>query len=43
MLDRPICRKCEHCLSVDIDGNIQCLRLHSGKEKVYCRDFKAKP
>ncbi|MEM2498220.1 MAG: hypothetical protein QXR81_07595 [Candidatus Nezhaarchaeales archaeon] len=38
-----LCRGCEYCRSVDIDGKVDCdLYLFGGREKAYCRGYKAK-
>jgi len=39
-----LCRGCEYCRSVDIDGKVDCdlFYFSGGREKTYCRGYKAK-
>jgi len=37
-----LCRSCEYCRSVDIDGKVDCDLFSGGREKAYCRSYKAK-
>jgi len=37
-----LCRSCEYCRSVDIDGKVDCDLFSGGREKAYCRGYKAK-
>ena len=35
-----ICRRCRYCKSIDMDGEVDCEKGHTGKAKTYCRDFE---
>jgi len=38
----PICTICENCLSIDVDGIIDCALLGMVKMRIYCKSFKVK-
>jgi len=40
MMKDIICDKCIHCISIDIEQNVNCNLYIGGKAKWFCRDFK---
>jgi len=39
MKEETLCHRCDHCITIDVNGNVDCSLHHHGKAKVFCRDF----